>query len=96
MTKLKDGKLSVWWRNKLSALMEKHYPDVIGSGALTDHWKRDGWNDGTTTLHGVYLVDDVYHLCVFPDYQDHFRKVVTPKFEHTGWENVAAKEAENG
>ena len=82
---LRGGSLSNWWLDKLSDLMEEVYPDIIGHGELIDHWKRDGWNDGTTTLFGVYRVDGVYRRCSFPDYGEPASETVQPLIEHTGW-----------
>ena len=82
---LKSGTLSAWWLDRLSELVEINFPDVIGCGELTDHWKVDGWNDGTTTLFGVYKVGEFYWMCKFPDYAEGESVLVNPKFEHTGW-----------
>lgn len=85
---LKKPSLSGWWLDRLSERMEKHYPDVIGHGVLVDAWKVDGWNDGTSTLYGVYKIGDSdagYIQCVFADYSDPVKRQVKPKFEHTGW-----------
>jgi len=82
---LRKGSLSSWWIDQLSTQMEKLYPDIIGHYYLVDHWKRDGWNDGTTTLFGVYEKDGQFVQVSFPDYGDATKDDVTPKFEHTGW-----------
>ena len=84
---LSKGTLNNFWLDSLSNHMEKHYPDVIGYMVLVDHWKIDGWNDGTTTLYGVYESDNGgYFLCSFPDYGEPQKKTVTPQYEHVGWQ----------
>lgn len=85
MDQLRKGNLSDWWLDQLSKNMEKHFPEVIGMGTLVDHWKIDGWNDGTTTLIGVYKSGNAYYQCLFPDYGEPSRKEVRPVFKHTGW-----------
>lgn len=77
--------LSTFWQDQLSNKMEEHFPDIIGHGELVDHWKVDSWNDGTTTLCGVYF-REVYVRCTFPYYGEPSSEVVTPRFEHTGWD----------
>ena len=87
MTDFRKGSLSPFWLNALSNRMEQHFPDIIGDGELVDHWKVDGWNDGTTTLYGVYF-HEIYVRCAFPDYGEPRCEGVTPRFEHTGWKGL--------
>jgi len=82
---LNTDKLDPFWGDMLSDRMERTFPDVIGHGELVRSWKQDGWNDGTSTIYGVYLVDGVYNLCTFPDYQKPSCIKVVPHFEHAGW-----------
>jgi hypothetical protein len=82
---LRKFKMTPFWQNALNDRMEEHYPDIIGSQHLVDAWKRDGWNDGTATLYGVYQQGDQYTICIFADYSEPEKKKVTPKIEHTGW-----------
>ena len=84
MSEFRKGSLSPFWLDSLSKQMEGHFPDIIGHGQLVDHWKVDGWNDGTTTLCGVYF-REAYVRCAFPDYGKPTSEVVLPRFEHTGW-----------
>ena len=84
--KLKSGTLSDWWLDKLSEKMEVAYPDIIGHGRIVDHWKVDGWNDGTTTLTGVYKLDGEFWVCCFPDYGSPSKHTVKPRYAHTGWQ----------
>lgn len=85
MSDLRKGSLSDWWLVRLSEKMEKHYPDIIGYGTLVDHWKIDGWNDGTVTLFGVYEHEGKFKRCSFPDYGEPGVADVFPRVEHTGW-----------
>lgn len=86
MPDLRKPSLSDWWQNRLNEKMEAHYPDVIGYCDLVDSWKQDGWNDGTTTLIGVYRDNEgVYRECRFPDYGETTSQIVHPRFEHVGW-----------
>ena len=86
MCDLRKPSLNDWWQDVLNERMGTHYPDVIGFGVLVDSWKRDGWNDGTTTLFGVYRDNEgVYRECRFPDYGEATSRIVQPRFEHTGW-----------
>ena len=78
--------LSSFWQDSLNRKMEKNYSDIIGSWCLVSSWKVDGWNDGTTTLHGVYKSGDVFVMYSFPDYGEPSKSHVKPVFEHTGWE----------
>lgn len=87
MGELRKPSLSDWWQDRLNEAMEKHYPEIIGYWSLVDAWKVDGYNDGTTTLYGVYQRGVNYRLCTFPDYGESKTYPVHPKFEHTGWEN---------
>ena len=83
--KIRKSGLSDWWLDNLSDRMHEHFPDIIGTGDLIDCWKRDGWNDGITTLFGVYKVDSFFQ-CSFPDYAEPECVTVNPIFKHTGWE----------
>lgn len=85
MTDLRKSRLDAWWQDKLNSAMEKHYPKIIEAYSLVDAWKRDGWNDGTTTLFGVYQFGTQYRMCSFPDYGEPENVPAQPKFEHTGW-----------
>jgi hypothetical protein len=78
--------LKPFWQDSLNAMMEKTFFDVIGDGILVQSWKQDGWNDGTTTLFGVYLCGAQYVMCVFPDYEKPRSSIVKPRFEHVGWD----------
>lgn len=81
--------LSNWWLDRLTEETVKHFPEVVGDPPTTKHlvdcWKVDGWNDGTATLHGMYLCGQDYVLCSFPDYGEPEKRYVFPVFEHTGW-----------
>ena len=83
---LSEPSLSDWWQDALDKKVEHFYPEVIGNNFLVDSWKTDGWNDGTTTLYGVYQCGGKYLMCSFPDYMSPSCTEVEPKFEHTGWE----------
>lgn len=97
MAELRKSVLSEWWQDKLNRAMERHYPEIIGNWSLVDAWKVDGYNDGTTTLFGVYQIGVNYRLCAFPDCGDPRTHPVRPKFEHTGWENpTESKEQSSG
>lgn len=87
---LRDRRLNNWWQDKLNAEMEKHFPDIIAHCTLVESYKVDGWNDGTTTLYGVYQLGVKYTRCVFPDYGEPKAKTVTPVFAHVGWETPNA------
>lgn len=91
MVDLRKPKLNNWWLDRLCRNMETHYPDIIGTYSLIDHWKQDGCNDGTTTLFGVYQFGTKYRMCKFPDYGEPSMTTVQPKFEHTGWEKPAVE-----
>jgi hypothetical protein len=84
-TSLRKGVLSTFWLKSLVERAEKHFTDVTARGTLVDHWKQDGWNDGTTTLFGVWNCDGTYYLCAFPDYDTPTKHVVQPRIEHVGW-----------
>ena len=84
--RIQDRRLDPFWQDSLNAMMEKTFPDVVGDGILVQSWKQDGWNDGTTTLFGVYMYRDLYTMCVFPDYREPYSRTVKPRFEHTGWD----------
>jgi hypothetical protein len=95
MTEIKKTVLDNWWQDKLNNLMEKHYPKIIGHYCLVSSWKRDGWNDGTTTLFGVYQSGTKYRRCSFPDYGVPSSAPVYPTFEHTGWHDAIYDEADD-
>ena len=85
MVEIKKPRLDDWWQDKLNNMMEEHYPEVIGESVLVASWKRDGWNDGTTALFGVYQLGSLYRRCCFPDYGEPENVPVQPTIEHTGW-----------
>ena len=85
MNKLRKPSLSPSWQDALNRKMEKHYPRVIENWSLVDAWKQDGWNDGTTTIFGVYQSGVKYRMCVFPPYGRPSSTPANPIFEHTGW-----------
>ena len=87
MTDLRKPTLSRWWQDRLNNAMEDNFPEVIGCWSLVDAWKTDGWNDGTTTLFGVYQYGENFRMCSFPDYGKPTTEPVFPVFEHTGWKN---------
>ena len=93
MLELRKPALNARGQERLNQKMEAHYPDVIGLCELADSWKLDGWNDGTTTLFGVYRDNEgVYRECRFPDYGEATSRVVRPRFEHVSW--AASKEGD--
>jgi len=87
MSDVRKPSLDAWWQDRLNSAMEDHYPNLIGKYNLVDAWKCDGWNDGTTTLFGVYQFGTQYRMCSFPDYGEPENVPALPKFEHTGWYN---------
>jgi len=87
MGDLRRPALSLWWQDRLNDAMEKHFPGIIGHWSLVDAWKVDGWNDGTTTLCGVYQSGVKFRMCRIPDHGEPTTDPVRPVFEHTGWEN---------
>ena len=89
MGDLRKPELSPWWQEKLNAAMEKNFPEIIGHWSLVDAWKEDGWNDGTTTLFGVYQSGVKFRQCRFPDYGEPTTEAVRPAFRHIGWEGLA-------
>lgn len=92
MVELRKRGLSNYWQDQLNKRMEKHFPEIIEGFSLVDAWKADGWNDGTTTLFGVYQFGVSYRLFSFPDYGEPASEAVTPKIEHTGWEGLVGGE----
>lgn len=84
-----ERKLTQFWQDALNSQMEKHFPNIIATETLVSAWKVDGWNDGTSTLHGVYQFGVRYTMCVFADYEEPKKKRVTPIFEHTGWDSTS-------
>lgn len=85
---LKQHKLDGWWQDRLNKNMEKHFPDIIGDWNLVSSWKIDGWNDGTSTLQGVYERNKTFKMCSFPDYLQPTCELVRPVFAHVAWEPV--------
>jgi hypothetical protein len=85
---LKQVKLDDWWQDRLDESMKKHFEDIIGEWQLISSWKVDGWNDGTSTLHGVYEKGGIFKLCAFPDYLAPTCELVQPVFAHVAWEPV--------
>ena len=83
--KLRKLDLGGWWQDKLNNAMEQHYPATIGQGKLVDSYKVDGFNDGTSTLYGVYEFGGAYVQCIFADYAEPKRRIVNPVIKHVGW-----------
>tara|TARA_R110002167_G_scaffold145911_1_gene337101 strand:- start:206 stop:475 length:270 start_codon:yes stop_codon:yes gene_type:complete len=78
--------LDDWWQDQLNKEMERHYPETIGQGRLVESYKIDGWNDGTSTLYGVYEFGGAFYVqCIFADYAEPKHRIVNPVFEHVGW-----------
>lgn len=81
---LRSGSLNFPNQHKLSCLMEKTFPDIIGHWELVDHWGENMIPCGYT-IFGVYRDKDKYVLCKFPEIGSAEMSFVNPIFVHTGW-----------
>ena len=85
-TSLRAGRLNTFWQDRLRSEFGKHFPLVSQFSKLIDHWKIDGFNDGTTTIYGVYDIGDKeYWMLTVPDYAEISWAPVVPRIKHVGW-----------
>jgi hypothetical protein len=81
---LRSGSLDKFFLDMLMRNVAETYPHLLKL-ALVDHYKIDGWNDGTATLFGVFGGNGEFWRVQFPDYREPTIGKVSPEFAHVGW-----------